>query len=535
MAICKVMLSGFQLPSSIVSTGSILTLCFTTDFAVSAQGFKAIYEGAHEKTELYAAKCEKLCLFLKRCSQLNVPWMCSSLGTTERNLAKCPPELYQTAVGTNREAVKLGPVSFINVAQRSECKSWSGYVGEENCTSLHSDCSWLLPTTSSKLQNLQSQIVQSDMEGQRTAINSIFVLISEWKLANPLTGHHLLQKMQDMMLEGNGSLTNLNTFSGRAASGPPVVQLLGPLRASVCGRKKAREGASVRTAKRSEEALRRMTANERKMCHGQRGSTSSTKDTSAQGSSGARLTDTYKRYHWYRSSVGNRLDPQTYSDRGPGPNHWSSGGVEQRQECKAESRGELRPEYSVGLIHVRKTDGSVESMPGNEQDSGMGPKRGTGRPHGLARWPENIPDGRHPVWAVPGKDWLVLLPNTVEPMEVGPQEEAEEPMEVDPPWPRQTWDYPGRSLLCAIREWGPASSLLVITQAPSQELAWSHQAPGNKELLPILRGCVSAFFPSTSPCERGGDPEQSLQEEQKRTQLPLGCFVGVTGGVPTCF
>ncbi|KAI1241193.1 CUB and sushi domain-containing protein 1, partial [Lamprotornis superbus] len=38
------LLSGFQLPSSIVSTGSILTLCFTTDFAVSAQGFKAIYE-----------------------------------------------------------------------------------------------------------------------------------------------------------------------------------------------------------------------------------------------------------------------------------------------------------------------------------------------------------------------------------------------------------------------------------------------------------------------------------------------------------
>lgn len=36
---------------------------------------------------------------------------------------------------------------------------------------------WLLPTTSSKLQNLQSQIVQSDMEGQRTAINSIFVLV----------------------------------------------------------------------------------------------------------------------------------------------------------------------------------------------------------------------------------------------------------------------------------------------------------------------------------------------------------------------
>nr|CAI9707987.1 unnamed protein product [Rangifer tarandus platyrhynchus] len=37
-------LSGFQLPSSIVSSGSILTLWFTTDFAVSAQGFKALYE-----------------------------------------------------------------------------------------------------------------------------------------------------------------------------------------------------------------------------------------------------------------------------------------------------------------------------------------------------------------------------------------------------------------------------------------------------------------------------------------------------------
>ncbi|KAM5163755.1 CUB and sushi domain-containing protein 1 [Mantella aurantiaca] len=40
----KVRLSGFQLPSSIVSTGSILTLWFTTDFAVSAQGFRTVYE-----------------------------------------------------------------------------------------------------------------------------------------------------------------------------------------------------------------------------------------------------------------------------------------------------------------------------------------------------------------------------------------------------------------------------------------------------------------------------------------------------------
>ncbi|XP_070827197.1 CUB and sushi domain-containing protein 1a isoform X2 [Chaetodon trifascialis] len=40
----KMRLSGFMLPSPIVSSGSILALWFTTDFAVSAQGFKAVYE-----------------------------------------------------------------------------------------------------------------------------------------------------------------------------------------------------------------------------------------------------------------------------------------------------------------------------------------------------------------------------------------------------------------------------------------------------------------------------------------------------------
>ncbi|XP_072107222.1 CUB and sushi domain-containing protein 1a [Mobula birostris] len=40
----KMRVTGFQLPSPIVSSGSILTLWFTTDFAVSAQGFKAVYE-----------------------------------------------------------------------------------------------------------------------------------------------------------------------------------------------------------------------------------------------------------------------------------------------------------------------------------------------------------------------------------------------------------------------------------------------------------------------------------------------------------
>lgn len=90
-------------------------------------------------------------------------------------------------------------------------------------------------------------------------------------------------------------------------------------------------------------------------------------------------------------------------------------------------------------------------MDGNQQESGMGPGRGTGRPTGLAPWPENIPDGRHPVWAVLGKDWLVLLPDTVEHMEMDPPADVDEPMKVDSPWPEQTWSYPGTSLLPDIR------------------------------------------------------------------------------------
>lgn len=38
-------LTGFQLPSPIVSSGSVLTLWLISDYAVSAQGFRAVYEG----------------------------------------------------------------------------------------------------------------------------------------------------------------------------------------------------------------------------------------------------------------------------------------------------------------------------------------------------------------------------------------------------------------------------------------------------------------------------------------------------------
>ena len=71
----------------------------------------------------------------------------------------------------------------------------------------------------------------------------------------------------------------------------------------------------------SKEALRMKAANEKK-CHGQRESACSTTDTSARGTSGMQLTDTYKQYHWHRNDAGNRPPPQPYSDRGPGLYQW---------------------------------------------------------------------------------------------------------------------------------------------------------------------------------------------------------------------
>ncbi|KAF3832534.1 hypothetical protein F7725_026199 [Dissostichus mawsoni] len=49
-------LSGFMLPSPIVSSGSILALWFTTDFAVSAQGFKAVYEVCHAQFSFWFSR-----------------------------------------------------------------------------------------------------------------------------------------------------------------------------------------------------------------------------------------------------------------------------------------------------------------------------------------------------------------------------------------------------------------------------------------------------------------------------------------------
>lgn len=90
----------------------------------------------------------------------------------------------------------------------------------------------------------------------------------------------------------------------------------------------------------SSEAPRRK-APEQKMCRGRRDSAGGTRDTSAQGTSGAQHTDRYRQYHWHRNDAGSRLAPQTPSDRGPGPYRRSNGDVGRRREHEADSRGVL--------------------------------------------------------------------------------------------------------------------------------------------------------------------------------------------------
>ncbi|KAI6078653.1 Roundabout-like protein 2 [Aix galericulata] len=77
----------------------------------------------------------------------------------------------------------------------------------------------------------------------------------------------------------------------------------------------------------SGEAPRR-NAPDQEMCCGRGDSASGTRDTSAQGTSGAQPTD--RRYHWHCNNAGNRLAPQAPSNRGPGPYHGSNGDVGRR-------------------------------------------------------------------------------------------------------------------------------------------------------------------------------------------------------------
>lgn len=203
----------------------------------------------------------------------------------------------------------------------------------------------------------------------------------------------------------------------------------------------------------SEGAPRRSAANTKEISRGRRESAGSTRNISAGETSGAQPTERYQRYHWYCKDAGNRPPPRTPSNRGPGPSQRHSGGVEHQAWSRGEQRRANGLEQSVGPRHGRKTVSNLKPRGENQADSGMGPAGGTGRPPGSAPWPENIPNGRQPVWAVPGKAWLDVLPSAVEPMELGSTpEEVDEQMDVDPPPPEQTWDCRSVSMLSSIRE-----------------------------------------------------------------------------------
>lgn len=142
-----------------------------------------------------------------------------------------------------------------------------------------------------------------------------------------------------------------------------------------------------------------------------------------------------------------------HSNSGSAPYYQGhNGSTGRRQQDQADSRGEHRhiyhPYHSAGPSHGHKQDGNIGAAHRNQPGSAR--RHGTGRARGSAPQPGNLTHGRHPGWAVPGRDWLSLLPNTEEPMEVEPPANVDEPMEVDIPWPEQTRDYRGASLLSAL-------------------------------------------------------------------------------------
>lgn len=96
-------LTGFQVPAPVTSTGSIFSLRLTSDFAVSAHGFKIYYEGKEHNTAF-----NFLCY---------LSWVFSS----EMQIAHCSGQLkvfhhisvWQQAVGVKLEKWKAMN-SFIN-------------------------------------------------------------------------------------------------------------------------------------------------------------------------------------------------------------------------------------------------------------------------------------------------------------------------------------------------------------------------------------------------------------------------------------
>lgn len=58
-------ITGFQLPAPVTSTGSIFSLRLTSDFAVSAHGFKIYYEGETHYSTFHFLCCLQRVLSLK--------------------------------------------------------------------------------------------------------------------------------------------------------------------------------------------------------------------------------------------------------------------------------------------------------------------------------------------------------------------------------------------------------------------------------------------------------------------------------------
>lgn len=59
-SLCFYRLTGFQVPPPVTSTGNVFSLRLTSDFAVSAHGFKLNYEG--QTVSLCVCVCVSVCV-----------------------------------------------------------------------------------------------------------------------------------------------------------------------------------------------------------------------------------------------------------------------------------------------------------------------------------------------------------------------------------------------------------------------------------------------------------------------------------------
>lgn len=60
-SLCFCRLTGFQVPAPVTSTGNVFSLRLTSDFAVSAHGFKLNYEGQKLSVRICVCVCGLVC------------------------------------------------------------------------------------------------------------------------------------------------------------------------------------------------------------------------------------------------------------------------------------------------------------------------------------------------------------------------------------------------------------------------------------------------------------------------------------------